>query len=161
MNEVIKQLSSYNIFNYLLPGAIFAFLSTKLTSYTLVQENLVTAFFAYYFFGLIISRVGSLAIEPILKKTRFVRFAVYEHFLAASKTDQKIEILSEENNMYRSFIAMTLLLGLLIIYERLNLKHFVPFVWMPLILIVLFLLAYRKQTNYITKRVEYSRKTKE
>ena len=68
MKDLLDKISSYNLFNYLLPGVLFALLADGLTSYTFIQSDIVVGIFLYYFMGLVISRVGSLAIEPILKK---------------------------------------------------------------------------------------------
>ena len=112
----------------------------------------------YYFIGLVVSRFGSLVIEPVLKWVRFLRFADYKDFVVASKKDEKIEVLSEVNNTYRALCSMFVLLLLLRLYGRLSAS--VPGLqeWDPVILFVLlsimFLLAYRKQTNYITRRIK-------
>jgi len=64
MKEIIEKLSSYNIFNYLFPGVVFAILATKFTNLNLTFDNLFLGAFAYYFIGLVISRFGSVFIEP-------------------------------------------------------------------------------------------------
>jgi amino acid permease len=118
---------------------------------------LVVGVFVYYFVGLIVSRFGSLIIEPFLKKIKFLNFSDYKDFLKASAKDGKIEILSEENNMYRTFIATFLLLGLVKLYYFIANKW--TFLnensdWILILLIIgMFLFSYRKQTNYITKRI--------
>jgi hypothetical protein len=157
VKEILDKLSSYNIFNYLLPGIVLAVLAGRLTHYSFIQQDIVIGAFLYYFIGLLISRVGSLLIEPVLKRFSFVRFADYKDFVAASKNDSKLEVLSESNNSYRTLCAMCLLLLLLKAYETIT-SHY-PGVagWNSVILVsllfVMFLFAYRKQTAYITKRV--------
>ena len=47
---------------------MFSVLGDALTSFKFIQSDIVIGAFYYYFVGLIISRIGSLAIEPILKK---------------------------------------------------------------------------------------------
>lgn len=157
MKELMDKLSSYNIFNYLLPGVLFSVLASKMTKLELMQKDLVVGVFVYYFVGLIISRFGSLTIEPLLKKIKFLKFADYNEFIQASAKDGKIEILSEANNMYRTFIATFLLLGLMKLYFILATKWCFLSEWNDWILVILvvgtFLFSYRKQTNYITKRI--------
>lgn len=158
MSELLDRLSSYNLFNYLLPGAVFTEIGEEFTSYTLAETNIVAILFVYYFVGLVISRIGSLVLEPALKWARFVTFAPYPDFVAASRKDTKIELLSEANNMYRTLAAMVAALVALVLYERAcDASAFVDragtyFVLAGLFL--LFLFSYRKQTNYITARVE-------
>jgi hypothetical protein len=157
MKDFLDKLSSYNLFNYLLPGIVFVVLSEELTHYSLVQDDIVIGVFLYYFVGLVISRVGSLAIEPLLKRVSFLQFAEYEKFVTACKGDEKIELLSEVNNTYRTLISSFLLLLLLKVYEQVEGRVPVLEDWRAIVvavpLTVMFLFAYRKQTSYITKRV--------
>ena len=102
MKELLDKLSSYNIFNYLLPGILFSVIASKVTELNLIQSDIVIGVFLYYFVGLIISRLGSLIVEPILKKVKFLKFAEYTDFVKVSEKDKKLEILSESNNMYRT-----------------------------------------------------------
>lgn len=157
MKDLLDKLSSYNIFNYLLPGIVFVALADKLTSLSLIQKDIVVGVFLYYFIGLVISRIGSLVIEPILKKIKFITFAPYSDFVSASKKDDKLDILSEVNNMYRTFCSLFMLLICLKFYDFLSKNYEVISKWNSIIivigLLILFLFAYRKQTKYIAKRV--------
>jgi hypothetical protein len=158
MNELLSKISSYHLFNYLLPGSLFAVVATELTHRQFVQQNLVLGLFVYYFYGLIISRVGSLFVEPFLKWVRFLKFADYRDFVAACKKDPKIDELSETNNMYRTLctllIALTLLQGIVLLelkYPQLKRAE------LPVLIAAVFgllLFSYKKQTGYITKRVK-------
>ncbi|OFX47732.1 MAG: hypothetical protein A2X13_11335 [Bacteroidetes bacterium GWC2_33_15] len=158
MKEILDKISSYNLFNYLLPGVLFAFIASKMTGINLVQNDLIIGAFVYYFIGLVISRFGSLVIEPILKKTKFVSFADYKDFVTVSQSDTKLDTLSEANNMYRTLMAMFLLLILSGIYSWLTLKFPIIKEWSTILLVILlfimFLFSYKKQTNYITKRIK-------
>jgi hypothetical protein len=158
MKDLLDKLTSYNLFNYLLPGVIFAALVDSLTTLKLIQANVVIGVFVYYFLGLIISRAGSLVIEPGLKKVGFLKFASYADFLIASKNDPKIEILTEANNMYRTFCAMFILVAVVKIYNYASAEYAVLAENAPYFsiaaLLALFLVSYRKQTTYITKRVK-------
>lgn len=162
MNEIISKISSYNLFNYLLPGVLFSVLVESFTEYSLVQEDILLGAFVYYFVGLIISRIGSLAIEPLLKKVHFLKFADYKDFVSASKADEKIEIFSEQNNMYRTFVSMFVLFFILKAYESLTLTYSaLKFYDEPILLFLLFCLflaSYKKQTNYIKNRVSLTLK---
>lgn len=158
MKDLLDKISSYNLFNYLFPGILFAVFADKTTSYVFLQENFVVGVFIYYFIGLVISRIGSLLIEPILIKLSFLKFADYKEFVAASKKDSKIETLSEVNNMYRTLSSMFLLLLFLELYE--SIETSIPMLKNRTFLVLtgalfgLFLISYRKQTSYITKRIE-------
>lgn len=162
MKELLEKLSSYNIFNYLLPGIVFVALAEELTSFHFMQQDIIFGVFIYYFIGLVISRIGSVVIEPILKWSRFIHFATYADFLLALKEDKSLEVLSEANNMYRTFCSLFVILIFAKIYERLLI--FAPIIrqmtagFLILGLLTLFLFSYRKQTQYITKRIQCIKK---
>lgn len=159
MKEFFDKLSSYNLFNYLLPGIIFAIFVEVLTSYSILTDNIIIGLFLYYFIGLIISRIGSLIIEPLLIKLKFIKFGEYADFLKASTIDKEIKTLSESNNMFRTFLSSFFILLLINFYEFIDNKLSIPdelgLVLGLILLITIFLFAYKKQTSYITKRINY------
>lgn len=162
MKEIIEKISSYNIFNYLFPGFIFVIISKSITDYDFIEDDNILGAFLYYFIGMIISRFGSVILEPILKKSKFVIFCEYKDYVYTSKQDSKIELLSEVNNTYRTLNSMMLLLLILKIYNLISIKYEFDnsfgLVIISLLVFVLFLFAYRKQTNYITKRIDANNK---
>lgn len=162
MNEIFKKLSSYNIFNYLLPGIIFAIFVQRLSNYKLIQDDIIIGAFLYYFLGLIISRIGSLIVEPFLRWIKFLKLLEYNDYIIASRSDSKLEILSEQNNMHRTFISMLILLILLEMYRSIRSSYVLLMGWdkylLIILLIVLFLGAYKKQTIYISRRINLNKK---
>ena len=112
IEDVLKKLDEYRIFNYILPGAVFAFFGSKLTSAQFLQADIFAAFFLYYFLGMTISRIGS-ALEAVLVKLRLIKLAPYEEYCRASKVDAKIDKLNGERNTFRTLAALPLVLGLL------------------------------------------------
>ena len=157
MEKVIDKISTYNFLNYLLPGVIFVTLAKNFISIDFTQGDIILDVFTYYFIGLVISRFGSLVIEKSLKRARFVTYAEHEDFVAVSKTDPKLDILSQENNVFRTFIAMLVLLLVSKLYFYIRSLYPLLSDWDFLILIVvllvMFLYSYRKQTLYITGRI--------
>ncbi len=163
-NDLIKQITSYNLFNYLLPGAVFCAIQNYLFNYELVIENLFVAFFFYYFVGLVISRVGSLVVEPVLKWVGVIKFRPYSDYIDACKQDLKIEGISESNNVYRTFISLPICisvyhLGILTV-ERAEMPNSVRGVLLMIFLCLLFAFSYRKQTAYVTARIDKAISTK-
>jgi len=126
MKELFDKISSYNLFNYLLPGILFVAISKQLTTYNFIQENDFIGAFFYYFIGMVISRFGSIFIEPILKKLSFLKFADYKDFVSASKKDEKVELFSEVNNTYRTIISMLVILLLLKSYNYFQVLWNIP-----------------------------------
>lgn len=158
MKDIIDKISSYNLFNYLFPGVVFVVLANAITDYSFIQQDVVLGFFLYYFIGMVISRVGSLVVEPLLKWTSFLKFADYKDYVAATKKDERVELLSEVNNTYRTLCACFGLLILLKFIEVLGRKFSIPHGWgvfmLMVVLLVMFLFSYKKQTAYVKKRVD-------
>lgn len=157
MSEILQKLSSYNIFNYLLPGVVFVILLKRYTDIDLSVENIVLGMFLYYFIGLVLSRIGSVLIEPILKGMGIIEFSDYSRFIQASKLDNKIELLSEVSNTYRTIVSMIITLLVCIL---LNQSEACFLVFGFLGLIGLFIVAYRKQSVFIRKRIDEALKKK-
>jgi hypothetical protein len=162
MKELLDKLSSYNLFNYLLPGTVFVALAQRISDHTFRNDSIVVELFAFYFIGLVISRIGSLIVEPILKRVKFVKFADYRDFVHACEKDPKIEILSEQNNMLRTLAATFVALFGLRVFDLTVSRLGVPKAWSAVVvfvaLLVMFAFAYRKQTSYVKKRVEAAMK---
>lgn len=168
LRAVSDKISSYNIFNNLLPGVIFCYTLEITTRFTLSAPNIITQLFIWYFAGMIISRVGSIIIEYCLKNLKirqrpYLIFADYKQYVAAAKADPEIAILSEVNNTYRTIIALVITWGIIYIYDEFFYDwvsalfpagNKILFILSALFLMLLFIKSYKKQTNYIRQRVE-------
>jgi len=158
MKDLLDKISSYNLFNYLLPGILFVCISKYFTDYNFIQDNNLIGAFLYYFIGMVISRFGSMFVEPILKRISFLKFADYKSFIVASKKDDKIELFSEVNNTYRTITALFIILLLVKIYNHIQVIWNIPlnitYLIVVVVILVIFLFSYRQQTNYITKRIK-------
>ncbi|XKT74201.1 MAG: hypothetical protein ACJKTH_02515 [Patescibacteria group bacterium UBA2163] len=157
MDTLLKQLTSYNLFNYLLPGVLFAVFMEFFTPYSFADLHPIITALIYYFTGMVISRIGSLIVEPFLKWIKFVKFADHKDFVIASLKNSKIEVLSEANNTYRTLTALFLVMLLIKLYESLASVFSVLSngTVLPLLLLFgVFLFSYRKQTEYITSTIE-------
>lgn len=159
MSDFLNKLSSYNLFNNLLPGILFVVLLNHFTQYRILQDNLLLSVFLYYFIGLTISRISSITIEPFFKKVKFIAFRDYHLFVNANKKDSKLDVLVETNNKFRVILTMILLVIFSKVFHSLN-NNFLKFsentqqYFLLIFIAIIYLFAYRKQTNYITKRVD-------
>ncbi len=158
MNELLKKMSSYNIFNYLFSGVIFIVFSETFLDINMpikINEKwlyILNYLLLAYFIGLTISRIGSLLIEPLIKC--FLETKNYAEFIRAEKKDSKVSVLSEQNNVYRTLIALFVVLLLMyILKHKSNIKLTIELSSLTFLSIV-YLLSYIKQTLYITKRIE-------
>lgn len=163
MKEILERVSSYNLFNYLWPGALYATFVSWTTRFQLTQSDIVIALVVYYFLGLTISRIGSLLVEPVLRRSSFITFGDYATFVAVAKRDSKLDTLVEVSNTYRTLCSLFLCLMGTKIYEIIAVKIGVGDTIAAYIacggLTVLFLFSYKKQAEYIRKRIAVANKS--
>lgn len=165
MKDLIAKLSSYKIFNYLFPGILFVGLAEKFTSFSFIHDNLLIGLPRYYFIGMLLSRIGSLLVESPLRWTKFIQFADYEEYVAASELDSQIALFSDENNTYRTLCSLFIVLIFLKIYDEI--KGILAWSADALGFILLFgfggllLFAYRKQTRFVVRRIKIALEKKQ
>lgn len=159
-NAILSKISSYNIFNFLFPGVVFCYMVDEFTPYKVLQDDLVVGFFLYYFAGLVISRIGSLFIEYFLRKVNWLEFGEYNQYIEASKKDNDIVVLSEQNNMLRTLLTAFIVFIIIKLYSLLpvlactdaksEIENWILWIFLTL----LFLFSYRKQTKIIKERID-------
>lgn len=172
MEEILKQIvgriSSYNLFNNLYPGVIFCYLLKAILGINIISDNWFENLILFYFIGMVISRIGSVIIEPLMKKNRIkkkslLRFVPYSDYERASKEDPLVATLSETNNTYRTLLSCficTFVFKICDVINKVCIENKFTFFhenkdWIALILlIILFAFSYVKQTSYVSKRVE-------
>lgn len=174
MDEIIKniinKISSYEIFNNLLPGFVFCFVIKRITHFSFEQGTLFENLIIYYFVGMILSRIGSIIIAPLLCKikkfksqSKFIEFSKYEHYIEASESQSFIKTLNETNNTYRTMISTFIVIVVFKIYDWFFYAKVSQFgecfnniiiILVCLFVVALFVLSYRKQSLFIKTRVE-------
>lgn len=146
----------------------------EFTRFSLADGELLENLFIYYFVGMIISRIGSMFVEKILKlikvknkktntKEAFLNFAPYNEYIEASENSPFIKNLNEVNNIYRTIIAVFIAIIVVKLYDWLFydiincmgvLGNNLIFIFICLLIVMLFSQSYKKQTDYIRSRVE-------
>lgn len=164
VKQVVEKISSYNIFNNLCPGIVFVYLLEFMFGKNILSDNWFENLIVCYFVGMVLSRIGSIIIEPIMRKTKLIKYVPYSDYIKASSMDPLVDTLSEVNNTYRtllSTLACAFVYKLGIVINEICLKNEITFLqenkdWILLILLVLlFIFSYVKQTAYVRKRVEF------
>lgn len=158
MDDIINKISSYNLFNYLLPGALYTIAVNHFIRLQLPTGNLLEALFVCYFIGLVISRIGAIIVKPILARLPCLpKELPYNQFLEAEQKDTKISVLSQERNVYRTLTALGLsVLGSIGADKSLNciaLSQLQVFFILVVLLIILFICAYVRQSQFLSKRI--------
>lgn len=181
MEEILKQItskiSSYNLFNNLLPGIIFSYLFSAFNSMEILSGELLKDILMCYFIGIVLSRICSIFVEPMLKRIKvnnrktntkhaLIDFIQYTDYQKALENSPKLEILLEANNMYRTLLSMAICLFFSKIYFKVLMLlaqkgYSIPndlTIWVVLIfLVIIFTCSYIKQTKYVISNVEVYR----
>lgn len=158
LSDVWGKISSYNIYVNLFPGAVFIFLYEKITKTQIFIDNVFVNIVICYFAGFVISRISSVVIEELLKilhnkegTITFLHRAEYKDYISAAQKDDFIKLMNECNNVFRSFITV---FSLLITVALLNgYKIYDKETILLVLMVILFLLSFRKQTKMIKNRV--------
>lgn len=165
VTQLLEKVSNYQFLNNLIPGALFCVILPHLTSYDVMVENMWFNFAIIYLCGIIVSRVGSLFVEWLLLKCRIIKFEPYSRYVKASEKAPFIKTLSMDNNMYRTYIALFLSLLLAKLSECIgavcSFWHDNLLWILFILLLVLFIVAYVKQTKYVVKRINEQLKSNE
>lgn len=159
---IIEKISQYSFLTNILPGTVLCILLRFFVGYDLfVFDEWYLMGLVFYFVGIVNNRFGSLCIEYILKKLHIVTFVPYKEFVNAEQKDAKITTLSTENNVFRSYISVCLLTLLAMLFKLIaNNCSFIDknkAVIIITLLFILFVLSYRKQTNYVKRRIEMTK----
>ncbi|OUO52402.1 hypothetical protein B5F77_08620 [Parabacteroides sp. An277] len=107
---------------------------------------------------MILSRVGSLLIEDILKWMKCIKKYNYDLMICAELKDAKVNVLLEVCNTYRTVASLFLILFfyfLLSIWFKWGIKDVYLLICIDFLCIFLFILSFIKQYNYVRKRVIY------
>ena len=157
MKEIIEKVSSYNIFNNLYPGVVFIVLICQITTYDIPINNEVILLFLSYFTGMILSRIGSVAIEPIIDKMKLYEKQPYKEYINAVQKDAKIETLLESSNTFRTLISTIVSILIVKIYNLIEIKFSIDvtlkiYIFLVIVLII-FVISFIKNTNFIIKRI--------
>lgn len=156
----------YNVLNMLLIGFVFTggviflffdavidFMNQYATVFKETGFEAVIIFCAVaiaYEVGLILNRIGSVLIEPILIKTKLITFSKdYKKFNIVKKANPIVEILSREYAVARSSIVLFLLL---FIMSLIKLKYLVASIF--LVIMVIFLLSAIKHSKKIVQLMQ-------
>lgn len=162
VTKLLDKISAYQVVNYIIPGSVLCVLLKHMVGYDIIAFSMIENVIICYFVGLVNSRLGSLILRPILKKCRLVKDAPYDDFVNVEKYDAKLTMLSDINNVFRSFASVMLVL--LIAY---GIKHIeiiekyiiTNFNWIAILfLLIIFVFSIRKQTKFVKDRVEANKK---
>lgn len=158
MESILQNISEYRLLNNLIPGGFFVGALSWAAGWASSEVNFIFIIAISYVAGVVLSRLGSLIVEPVAKKVFKLEFAPYDEYCQAEKRYPKLASMNTENSTFRTFVAMSacLLLGAPIIglFGMGDGRALSLLVIASALAVAIFMLAYIKQTNYIVGRVK-------
>ena len=159
LQQLIDKLSQYSFLTNILPGAVLMITLKYFVGYDfIIDDNWFLTGVMFYFAGMVCNRFSSLLIKPLLEALHIVKPLPYKDYISGEKKDTKILTLNTDNNAYRAYIAVFCISLLAYLYKHLlsRINFFIYYQWpiVIVLLILLFVFSYRKQTKYIKDRIE-------
>lgn len=164
IENLVEKLSQYNFLTNIIPGTVLCLIIEHIIGYhIIVVEGFFQTGILFYFVGLVNNRFGSVVIERLCKAFGIVSFCDYDDFVTAEKKDPKIATLSTENNVFRAYISVCVISLILYACKHVDVECLClsKEVAVLLGLLFLFVLSYRKQTEYVKKRVKSNIETEQ
>lgn len=168
ITSFLARLGKYDWLNEVIPGAAFVVLCRTLELPMVHTDNWFETVIEYFIAGAIISRIGAVFIEPMLKGIGLVKFAPYEQYLDYRKANEKdADMLMSMLNFNRSMISLwCLTLGFKLVCSLPICGHVrcLHFTWGDVVLVVLallFVFAYVRRVGFIKGRISAYMKHKE
>lgn len=160
MDNMSSKISPYDLLNVLFPGVLAVAFYSWCFGVSILAIDIVSStvyFCITYLVGIIVSRIGSLIIEPLFKKFGFITW--HKNYYKAERRDPKISILLKVMNMYRTLVALTVSCCALVLVTTFFTKTITCCTCLQLLLMLvaimmLFSVSYIKQSKLIYRRVD-------
>lgn len=160
MDNISGKISPYDLLNVLFPGVLAVAFYSWCFEVSISAIDVVSSavyFCITYLVGIIVSRIGSLIIEPLFKKFGFITW--HKNYYKAERRDSKISILLKVMNMYRTLVALivsccVLSLAATFFTRTITCCTCLQLLLMLFAIMILFSMSYIKQSKAIYRRVD-------
>jgi hypothetical protein len=159
---MFEKLDAYDVVANLVPGAALTY-ALHFSKFPTPAPNDWAAFLLVAFVaGVTTNRLGSLVLDPLLRRIRFLKQKNYESFVTSEKDDKKLETLVSNHGLYRTFFTAGLvyltLVGLSHLFPAIAAADQIVFGLFVVAGMIVFLFAFRKEDGYIHTRIEAAKK---
>lgn len=152
---MFDKLDAYNLFANLVPGAALTY-ALHYSGFPSPSPDEALAFLLVSFVaGVTANRLGSLLLDPLLRRWKFIKPKDYHSFLMREKADRKLDALVANSGLYRTFFTA----GIIYLAAVIIAPLVTPIGGKALLLIfvvagmAVFLFAFRKEDGYIHSRI--------
>ena len=162
MEKIIEKIDNYNLFTNIVPG--FLILMFNVYYYNLHELNIGEQIVIAYFAGQTLNRIGSITIGILLLKLTREKGEPYNKYIVACRKDDKIDILLQERDTFRTFCTLVLVCMLEIIFYKLikffNISNGITIFSVLTIMFVIYAISFCKYNKYISERIRIANKKK-
>lgn len=159
---MLEKLDAYDLIANLVPGAALTYALHFSRFPTPAPEEWAAFLLVAFVAGVTTNRLGSLVLDPVLRRLRFLNRKNYPLFVASEKVDQKLETLVANHGLYRTFFMAGLiylsLLAVSSMFPAIATADQAVFVAFVLVGMAIFLFAFRKEDQYIHDRIQAARR---
>lgn len=156
---MFDKLDAYNLVANLVPGAALTY-ALHFSDFPTPPPSDLGAFLLVSFVaGVTANRLGSLILDPLLRKWRFLKSKDYRAFLMREKGDQKLDALVANSGLYRTFFTAGLIYLAAVLASPLvtAISPQALFIVFVIAGMIVFLFAFQKEDGYIHSRIEADR----
>ena len=159
---MFDKLDAYNLIANLVPGAALVY-ALHFSKFPVPDPEKIGAFLLTAFVvGVATNRLGSLVLDPVLRRVGFLHKKDYQAFLGSEKQDARLETLVANSGLYRTFVTAGLvyltLLATNCVFAAIGIKPNIVFILVAVLGMVIFLFAFRKEDDYIRTRMNAANK---
>ena len=162
MEKIIEKIDNYNLFTNIVPG--FLILMFNVYYFNLHELNIGEQIVIAYFAGQTLNRIGSITIGILLLKLTREKGEPYNKYIVACRKDDKIDILLQERDTFRTFCTLVLVCMLEIIFYKLikffNISNGITIFSVLTIMFVIYAISFCKYNKYISERIRIANKKK-
>jgi hypothetical protein len=153
---MFDKLDAYNLVANLVPGAALTY-ALHFSKFPTPSPGHIGAFLLVAFVaGVTANRLGSLILDPLLRRLKFLKPKDYRSFLVREKEDDKLDALVANSGLYQSFFTAgaIYLLALLSSAAAAYLTKQGLLTALVICGMLVFLFALKNEDGYIHSRIE-------
>ena len=159
---MLEKLDAYDLIANLVPGAALTYALHFSRFPTPAPEEWAAFLLVAFVAGVTTNRLGSLVLDPLLRRFGFLNRKNYTLFVESEKADRKLETLVANHGLYRTFfMAGVIYLSLLAVsrlFPAIATADQAVFVTFVLAGMTVFLFAFQKEDRYIHDRIQAARR---
>ena len=162
MEDLLKNISKYDFFVYLVPGCLMVVATKVLCGVNLLLDNVVIDCLAIYSYGIVSEIIGANTFV-LFEKLKIVEYVTDEDYSIDSKETSKASAVSRRLNIYRSIVGAMVCSIIIACYNRYLSKldrDNLILILISIILIIIIIASVKYQLAHMNKTNKSKKKVK-